>query len=923
MTQLVPRTRAQVALATVFLAGCAALGTSLPVPLFYGVHFVFGSIATVLAAVWLGRLPAALVGFAGGLVTVELWGHGYALLIFTVEGLAVAELYRRGWRNLVFADLAFWLAFGVPVILIGYYGLMSHSWDAAALIALKQPLNGLFNALLAGLILTAVQFIGDDQSRHYMEAREQARILFPVMLLLTLVAGAVPIIYGGYSNLAQNERAVADRLRTHAQDLRARMAEKEGGASEHWQRLLAEQRTNAAMGLALLDAKDRPLVTEGPVREDAETVSKRRTEVKGLEHWAPEGIANPMERWREGRYRVAVNVPGSGPVSSIAVETDAAPVVTRIKEASAQRFGIVGAWFGIALLISYGLTRALLRPIDRLSSLAGATTNGVVITGPDGLTQWVNRAFTNYSGYTLDEMRGRKPGHVLQGSETDAAAVRRIRESLNEEEGFREEILNYANDGTAYWIDITCSPLTDEDGVTTGYMAVQTDITATKQAEQSLERERERLTNILWGTGAGTWEWNVATGEVRFNERWAEIVGYRLEELEPINIDTWLNLTHPDDLESSNKALERHFRGETAAYECEVRMRHRDGHWVWVLDRGCIVSRTADGGPLWMYGTHLDVTQRRQAQERAEELLSRLQKLMAKVPGFVYQYQQWPDGSARFPYASSGVRETYGVEPEDVMATPELLFERVHPEDYSRVLEGIQASFHRLTTWRDSYRITSADGEIRWLEGHSEPEAMADGSVLWHGYIRDITDLRAYQDQLEAVAHYDAVTGLANRNLLSDRLRKAMAAAERHGTLLTVVYLDLDGFKPVNDTYGHEVGDLLLEAIGARLQRDLRATDTAARIGGDEFVVVLTDITRQVDAERTVARILDSIAEPIEVHGHTLGVGASAGVTFYPQREELEPEQLLRQADEAMYGAKRAGKQSYRLYTEVPRNEDS
>ena len=138
-------------------------------------------------------------------------------------------------------------------------------------------------------------------------------------------------------------------------------------------------------------------------------------------------------------------------------------------------------------------------------------------------------------------------------------------------------------------------------------------------AESVVSKDRQRLANIVWGTGVGTWEWNVQTGETRFNERWAELVGYTLEELAPINIDTWMRLAHPDDLAASGALLERHFAGEIDHYDFEARVRHKDGHWIWVLDRGKVVSRTPDGRPEWMAGTHMEITARKQAEESVRE----------------------------------------------------------------------------------------------------------------------------------------------------------------------------------------------------------------------------------------------------------------------------------------------------------------
>lgn len=146
-----------------------------------------------------------------------------------------------------------------------------------------------------------------------------------------------------------------------------------------------------------------------------------------------------------------------------------------------------------------------------------------------------------------------------------------------------------------------------------------------------LRIERQRLANILWGTDVGTWEWNIQTGETRFNERWAEIIGYTLEELSPTTLETWQRLCHPEDLSRSAARLHQHFEhGEP--YECELRMRHKDSRWVWVLDRGKVVSRTADGTPLWMVGTHTNITSRKAAEETLRASEEKLRGLYELAP---------------------------------------------------------------------------------------------------------------------------------------------------------------------------------------------------------------------------------------------------------------------------------------------------
>ena len=177
----------------------------------------------------------------------------------------------------------------------------------------------------------------------------------------------------------------------------------------------------------------------------------------------------------------------------------------------------------------------------------------------------------------------------------------------------------------------------------------------------------------------------------------------------------------------------------------------------------------------------------------------------------------------------------------------------------------------------------------------------------------DITSMKEHQRQLEHIAHYDALTNLPNRILLADRLQQAMAQCLRRKHFLAVVFLDLDGFKAVNDIHGHQVGDDLLITVSQRMKAELREGDTLARIGGDEFVAVLVDLEQPQECELILDRILQAAATPVTVANLSLKVSASIGVTIYPQ-DDADADLLLRHADQAMYQAKQCGKNRYCLY---------
>jgi diguanylate cyclase (GGDEF)-like protein len=178
----------------------------------------------------------------------------------------------------------------------------------------------------------------------------------------------------------------------------------------------------------------------------------------------------------------------------------------------------------------------------------------------------------------------------------------------------------------------------------------------------------------------------------------------------------------------------------------------------------------------------------------------------------------------------------------------------------------------------------------------------------------DITAAKDYQRQLEHIAHFDALTDLPNRLLLVDRLQQAMVQAQRRGQKVAVAYLDLDGFKNVNDRHGHGVGDQLLVTLSKSMKESLREGDTLARLGGDEFVAVLIDLDGIESCTPMLKRLLDAAAAPLQLGDMELQCSASIGVTFYPQSQDVEPDQLLRQADQAMYQAKIAGKNHYHFF---------
>ncbi|MBK5953393.1 hypothetical protein CCR92_05180, partial [Rhodospirillum rubrum] len=235
----------------------------------------------------------------------------------------------------------------------------------------------------------------------------------------------------------------------------------------------------------------------------------------------------------------------------------------------------------------------------------------------------------------------------------------------------------------------------------------------------------------------------------------------------------------------------------------------------------------------------------------------------------------------------------------------------IYPEDRGGVLDYF-AERDALDTgeFDIQYRIIRpSDGAVRWIHGAGKLERAEDLSVRrLVGAIKDVTEIKEDLDRTEFLAYHDSLTNLPNRLLLADRMGQALALAVRRQDLLAVCYLDLDSFKPINDTWGHSVGDALLIEVARRLQQNARAEDTVARLGGDEFVVLLCGFKAEAEVERVVRRMMDSIATPYSVGGRQVTLTVSMGITTFPRDAEQEADALIRHADQAMYEAKRQGR---------------
>jgi len=428
----------------------------------------------------------------------------------------------------------------------------------------------------------------------------------------------------------------------------------------------------------------------------------------------------------------------------------------------------------------------------------------------------------------------------------------------------------------------------------------------TKVQEKTIEERTHKLSSILNSTAEGIYGIN-PKGECTFiNPSALSILGYTDEKLViGQDMHELIHHTKPDGTHFfvkdcpifkafwSGKGIhidsELLWRGDGSSFKAE--------YWSYpIVQNGKVMGAVV---------SFFDITQR-----KANE--SKLQ-LAAKVFSHAREGIIITDADANIVDANQAFSDISGYQSNEVMGKTPHIFS-----------SGRHDSAFYLHLWKQLNEQGEWSGEIwnRHKDGKVYAalvtiSAITDNNKQTEQYIAlytDITQLKEQQKQLEHLAHYDTLTQLPNRTLLADRMMQFIKQEKRRKINLAVLYLDLDGFKEVNDTYGHKVGDKLLQVLSKRMQDCLRKGDTISRIGGDEFVLLLLDLESEADVIILVKRLIELVAQKVPVNGVSLSVSASVGVTFYPQREVLDPEQLLHQADQAMYQAKEAGKNGYQLY---------
>lgn len=413
----------------------------------------------------------------------------------------------------------------------------------------------------------------------------------------------------------------------------------------------------------------------------------------------------------------------------------------------------------------------------------------------------------------------------------------------------------------------------------------------------------------LESAGIGIWEWNAQSDAGFYSERTCEIL-----DVEPMELSSevsWLARIHPDDLSGYLETRSRHLQGDIPFHRSEVRICLRDGSYRWVEDLGKIVERDADGQPLRVVGTLLDIHQRKLMEETLSWQAREIATLLEHSPDGILRYNR----DLHLLYSNPATqRFTGGTDPGGILGRP---IDAAAPSAGLRdtlYLRALKKVFETCQESELESEFISAGGAPGWLHARFTPEFDSNGEVVSVlVLIRDVTETVRQRQKIEELAFSDPLTRLPNRARFNDKFRVVLAEAAARSRGFALIVIDLDNFKDVNDTLGHVAGDELLCTVTARLLSVLGANDMLARLGGDEFAVLLENTDSQDQIAGISSSLLDCMREACRLGGRDMFISSSFGIACFPA-DGTTVDELFARADAALYEAKARGRNNFQFY---------
>ncbi|KQZ86869.1 MULTISPECIES: EAL domain-containing protein [unclassified Pseudomonas] len=424
-------------------------------------------------------------------------------------------------------------------------------------------------------------------------------------------------------------------------------------------------------------------------------------------------------------------------------------------------------------------------------------------------------------------------------------------------------------------------------------------------ASQALSKSEARLALALKASELGLWDWNLQTDEVHHTQI-QELFGLEPEQVTGILRHLKPRL-HPEDLPGLKRALVEHLKGRTEDYQIEYRVRHGDGHWVWIEDRGRAVERGENARVIRMVGTRRDISVSKGLEEQRQLAATVFEAASEGIVIF--------DPNYKLIAINQAFSRVTGYDIEDMIGRN--VVELPCSRDARRHYAAIHQALEQQGSWQGELVETRKNGEMypQWLQLNAVRDTRGNVSHIV-GFFADLSARRESEERMRYLTHYDELTGLANRSMFRERLSEAHQRVRQGGyRSLALLHINLDRFKQLNDSLGHEIADQLLQKMARRLVNALPEADTIARLSGDEFAVLFNAYGNLSSLARVATRLASKLRLPVTIDGHELVVSASMGISLLPDSAR-DISALVSQSNMAMQHAKHLGGNNFQFYTD-------
>ncbi len=551
-------------------------------------------------------------------------------------------------------------------------------------------------------------------------------------------------------------------------------------------------------------------------------------------------------------------------------------------------------------LFRFDQSGALLRKVMESAAV------GMTLVGVDARMLYVNKAYEAMLGFGPDECLGQLAEATIDPADRQAVMLRFDQLMRGEVDEFRLECRMQHKDGSPIWVLASASLLRSDQTGRPLYTIVQIiNIDRQKQAEAALAESESRWNYALESAGQGVWDHDIPTDGMFYSRMWRRMRGIPDDEAIDPSQDKWLARVHPDDIPRVLATVDKQDAGADGYDTLEYRERHRDGHWVWILSRGKPVEWDPAGKPTRTVGTDTDITRLKHAEGELAEEKERLRVTLESIGDGVIS----TDAEERVIFMNPIAEAMTGwTEAEALGRQVAEIFVAKSESTGEPAIDHVAFCLASGAPSRieDDVILAARDGTGRGVSGTAAPVRTEDNRMIGAVLVfKDATQSQELQRKLTHSANHDALTGLPNRTAFASALAEAQRQAGEERRSHMLCFIDLDRFKPVNDSAGHAAGDALLQKVAHTIRRVCRIQDFPARLGGDEFVLLLADCSL-ANARRVAAKLVDAIGTiDFSWNGKPYGIGASIGVaqvTADPARDALA------MADAACYAAKSAGR---------------